>query len=112
VRIIFRFLDAVYPSNKQQALLLFHQCLEHSTADSVFYLLARQIRYLIVSKSLGKRGLIGLHPFQQQKIFSLSQKYSLNQLIKFHSQLLLADWRQKTSQSDLSFQLDLILASL
>ncbi|MBU3956737.1 hypothetical protein KKI19_00445 [Patescibacteria group bacterium] len=112
--IIFKFLDALLPGNSRQSLSLLKQAVGQSSAENVFYMLARQIRYLIIANQIGKEGLSGLHPFQQQKIASQAKKFQLSQLLTLHRKLLYIDWQQKTGQApmDLAGQLDLLVASL
>lgn len=112
--IIFKFLDALLPGNSRHSLSLLKQAVGQSSAENVFYMLARQIRYLIIANQLGKKGLTGLHPFQQQKIAIQAKKFQLSQLLTLHRKLLYIDWQQKTGQApmDLSAQLDLLVASL
>lgn len=112
--IIFKFLDSFLPRNNRQALKLLKQTIDQSSVENVFYMLARQIRYLIIANQLDREGLTGLHPFQQQKINAQAKKFKLSQLLTFHRKLLYIDWQQKTGQApmDLAGQLDLLVASL
>lgn len=112
--IIFKFLDAFLPRNGRYSLRLLKQAVNQSSAENVFYMLARQIRYLIIAQQLGEEGLIGLHPFQQKKMITQTKKFKLGQLLTIHRKLLYIDWQQKTGQApiDLAGQLDLLVASL
>lgn len=112
--IIFKFLDSFLPGNNRQALKLLKQTVDQSSVENTFYMLARQLRYLIIANQLGKEGLNGLHPFQQQKISAQAKRFKLSQLLTFHRNLLYIDWQQKTGQApmDLAAQLDLLVASL
>lgn len=112
--IIFKFLDSFLPGNSRRSLTLLKQAVGQSSAENVFYMLARQVRYLIIANQLGKEGLAGLHSFQQQKIALQAKKFELSQLLTIHRKLLYIDWQQKTGQApmDLAGQLDLLVASL
>lgn len=112
--VIFKFLDSFLPGNSRQSLNLLSQAVGQSSSENVFYMLARQIRYLIIAHELGQKGLTDLHPYQQQKIASQAQKFKLGLLLTLHRKLLYIDWQQKTGQApiDLSAQLDLLVASL
>jgi hypothetical protein len=112
--VIFRFLDAILPHNRRNALRLLKQAINQTSVETVFYQLARQIRYLIIANQLGKSSLSDLHPFQQSKIAVQAKKFELGQLLTLHRKLLYIDWQQKTGQAamDLGGQLDLFLASL
>lgn len=112
--VIFKFLDSFLPGNSRQSLNLLSQAVGQASAENVFYMLGRQIRYLIIAHELGQKGLSDLHPYQQQKIASLAKKFQLGQLLTLHRKLLYIDWQQKTGQApmNLSAQLDLLVASL
>lgn len=112
--IIFKFLDSLLPGNSRRSLSLLRQAVGQSSAENVFYMLARQVRYLIIANQLGKEGLSELHSFQQQKIALQAKKFELSQLLTLHRKLLYIDWQQKTGQApmELAGQLDLLVASL
>ena len=112
--IIFKFLDSVISGNSRVSLQFLRQAINQSSAEGVFYMLARQVRYLIIANQLDKEGLTGLHPFQVQKIASQAKKFKLGELLTIHRKLLYIDWQQKTGQApmDLAGQLDLLIASL
>lgn len=111
---IFQFLDSLTPGEGKTSLSFLHLCLKQGSAEMVFYMLARQLRLLIMAADLGKKGLTSLHPFQQEKIARQAKKFTLSQLLSLHQQLLKIDWQQKTGQAPmpLSSQLDLLIASL
>ncbi len=112
--IIFKFLDSLLPGNNRHSLSLLKQAVGQSSAENVFYMIARQVRYLIIANQMGKEGLAELHPFQQQKIAAQAKKFQLSQLLELHRKLLYIDWQQKTGQApmNLAGQLDLLVASL
>ncbi|MFH1289240.1 MAG: hypothetical protein ABIH88_00785, partial [Patescibacteria group bacterium] len=62
--IVFNFLDSVYPLNYKDSLKLFHECLKKTSAEQIFYLLIKQVRFMIIANDLGRDGLKGLHPYQ------------------------------------------------
>lgn len=112
--IVFNFLDSVYPANYKASLKLFHEVLKKTSAEQVFYLLIKQVRFMIIANNLGKEGLKGLHPYQAHKIASLCQRFSQEQLLVIHKNLVRIDFNQKTGKTvlDLSSQLDLFLGSI
>ena len=69
---------------------------------------------MIIASDLGQNGLKGLHPYQAHKIASLCRKFSQEQLLVIHKNLVLIDFNQKTGKTvlDLSSQLDLLLGSI
>lgn len=111
---IFKFLDSLAPGNQKKSLTLLHQCLEQDLPEIVFYMLARQVRLLLLAKDLGKKGLAKMASWQQNKLGQQASKFELMKLLQLHQQLLKIDWQQKTGQSPLSLasQLDLLVASL
>ncbi|MBU1127168.1 hypothetical protein KKF11_02385 [Patescibacteria group bacterium] len=112
--IVFNFLDSVYPSNYKISLRLFHECLKKTSAEQIFYLLIKQVRFMIIASDLGQNGLKGLHPYQAHKITSLCRKFTQEDLLVIHKNLVLIDFNQKTGKTvlDLSSQLDLFLSSI
>lgn len=111
--VIFRFLDSLAPGNITQSINLFHQSLEQDPPELIFYLLARQIRLLILAADLGEKGLGQMKDWQKGKLIRQAKKFGLIKLIKIYKELLQIDWQQKTSQTpfNLVSQLDLFLAS-
>jgi len=111
--VIFRFLDSLAPGNSNVSLDLFHQCLEQDPPELIFFLLAKQIRLLILAVDLGKKGLSKMEDWRVGKLIHQGQKFGLRPLIFLYKELLKIDWQQKTGQTpfDLVSQLDLFLAS-
>lgn len=102
---LFNFLDDLTLTN-------FHQALINNPAELIFYLLHRRISRLI--QALDDPGSLKGAPWQIGKLKTQAKKYSLDQLLDFHHQLLTLDEQLKTSQSILSLAgcLDLLLLEL
>ena len=111
---IFHFLDSLHPGNNKIALLLLHQALEQLPAEMVFFMLVRHFRFLILASDLGKKGLSNMPPWHQSKLINQGDKFALDRLLSIYKSLLRIDSRQKTGKTvfNLSFQLDLLVASL
>jgi DNA polymerase III delta subunit len=111
--VIFKFLDSLQPKNNKIMLELLHQCLEIDSQEMVFYMLARQIRSLLIAKDMGKKGLSGA-PWQIGKLISQAKRHTLKELLSFYKKLLIADEQIKTGQSilPLSYHLDLIILQM
>lgn len=111
---IFYFLDSLAPGKGEDSLSYLHVCFKQGSAEMVFYMLAQQIKYLIMAVDLGEKGLVGLHPFRKEKILRQAKKFTLPHLLSLHRKLLKIDWQQKTGQAPfpLSSQLDLLITSL
>jgi len=110
---LFKWLDELSPmptSFKTQSTLL-QKALYQDGAELCFFLLIRQVRMLLSSKSgVAIQGA----PFMISKISRQSQKYSLPELLQLHQQLYLLDLRQKTSQlrGSLALELDLLMRGM
>lgn len=113
-RMIFKFLDSLSSDNKKMSLIFLHQSLYHDAPEMISYLLARQLKYLIIANDLGEKGLEDLPPWQRIKFIRQAKKFSLRKLLSLYKELLMIEWRQKTGQNQfsLSSQLDLFIASI
>ncbi len=102
---LFNFLDTLNLKN-------FHLALINNPAELIFYLLHRRISQLI--QALDDPAALKGAPWQIAKLKSQTKKYSLDQLLNFHHQLLILDEQAKTSQNILSLAgcLDLLLLEL
>lgn len=111
--LIFQFLDAVWPGN-QKTMLKSLKLLKSEQPELVFYLLCRRISQLIVAGDLGKAGLTKMAPWQQAKMLSQAQKFTLQQLTAFYQKLLTIDKQIKTGQTlaPLDYHLDLLIMAL
>ena len=112
--LIFHFLDSFFPGNAKNSLTLLHQCLEQEPPEIIFFMLARQIRFLILAADLGKKGLVQMESWRAEKLIRQAQRFTLIKLMKIYRQLLKIEVQQKTGQTpfSLSSQLDLLIVSL
>ncbi|MCX6724919.1 MAG: hypothetical protein NTV20_02350 [Candidatus Shapirobacteria bacterium] len=112
--VIFRFLDSLSPGKTKISLTLLHQCLVQDSPEIIFFMLARQIRFLILAADLGKKGLDQMESWRAEKLIRQAQYFTLIKLMKIYRQLLKIEVQQKTGQTPftLSSQLDLLVASL
>ena len=97
-RSLFKFLESLSPGNYQWSLKLLHQSLEGDSPQMVFFMLARQIRLLIIAKDLGEKGLEKMAPWQKNKLTVQSEKFTMNELFGIQKRLLKIDFEQKTSR--------------
>ena len=112
-KLLFTWMDSLSPqTDKARLLTLFHQVTDQEPVEFIFLMLARQIRLLIQTKE-GISPPSG-SPFMLSKLRHQAQFFTLEQLLKLHSQLLKIDLDQKNgkSQLDLKAQLDLWQISL
>lgn len=112
--LIFHFLDSFFPGNAKNSLTLLHQCLEQEPPEIIFFMLARQIKQLILAADLGQKGLSQMDNWRTEKLIRQAQKFTLIKLMKIYRQLLKMEVLQKTGRTpfSLSSQLDLLVASL
>ena len=112
--VIFRFLDSLSPGKAKISLTFLHQCLTQDPPEIIFFMLARQIRFLILAADLGKKGLGQMESWRAEKLIRQAQRFTLIKLMKIYRQLLKIEVQQKTGQTPftLSSQLDLLVASL
>ncbi len=111
--IIFKFLDSIKPKNNKLMLSLFHQCLKNQPAEMVFYMLARQLRILLLANDLGEEGLSG-PSWMKSRFIRQAENFKLEELKKIYKKLLEIDINIKTGRTpmSLSWQLDLLLSQL
>jgi len=110
--VIFKFLDSFKPNNQKTVLSFYHQCLKHSPAEMIFYMLHRRISQLIQAKD--EKYQLKAAPWQIGKLKSQAKNFNLNQLLKIHSQLLQIDYQIKKGKNitPLSTQLDFFLMDI
>lgn len=112
--LLFHFLDSLAPKNERLSLNLLHECLVQESPEIVFFMLTKQVKYLILAADLGKKGLGQMESWRAEKLIRQAQKFTLIKLMKIYRQLLKIEVQQKTGQTPftLSSQLDLLVASL
>lgn len=111
--VIFKFLDSL-GSSKKISLGFLHQVINQESPEMVFYMLVRRISLLLIAKDLGPKGLQKMADWQKSRLVAQAKRFSLNQLLKCHRQLLEIDYQQKTGQSvtPLNSSIDLLVVSL
>lgn len=113
--IIFKFLDSLGPNNARFSLNFLHQTFNQDGPEMVCWMLARQVRFLIMASDLGEKGLPkSLAGWQKAKLVRQAKKFSLEKLLWFYRKLLEIEWQEKTGRASipLSSSLDLLIASL
>lgn len=109
---VFKFLDSIIPNQRHIGLKYLHQSLQTNPIELVFYFLSRRVSQLI--QALDKPQTLKSSPWQKNKLVSQATKFTLDQLIQLHHQLLQLDYINKTGQTpfDLLTELDLLLVNL
>jgi DNA polymerase-3 subunit delta len=114
---IFKTIDAISSKDKGMALNLLHQHLKKG--DSPLYLFSMikfQISNLIIVKDLTEKRISlsqsNLHPFVAKKSYSLSQKFSLEQLRKIYRKIFKLELKIKTGKIDPALALDILVVEI
>ncbi|OLN30506.1 DNA polymerase III subunit delta [Desulfosporosinus metallidurans] len=114
---VFDLLDAVANRSSAKALGTLHEVLLEEHPLKVLTLLVRQVRLLLGCNALRRRGgnvveapsLLGISPFEAQKIWQQSVKLSTEQLSKALSECLKTDLALKTSGGDPGLLLEMMI---
>lgn len=109
---LFQWLDTLGVSKDKKTLLAqLQEIIKEESAHFCFTMIARQVRLLISTLDDGK---ITGAPFVIAKLRKQAQRFTLQQLLAVHKQLLEIDYKQKRSLSKLSLEqeLDLLVLSL
>ncbi len=114
---IFDLLDAVASRSSAKALLALREVLRKEHALKVLALLVRQVRLLLGCDALRKRGgnvaeapsVLGISPYEAQKVWQQSAKLSTEQLYKALSECLNTDLAMKTGGGDPGLLLEIML---
>jgi DNA polymerase-3 subunit delta len=118
---IFKTIDALASKDKKQALELIHKHLEKG--DSPLYLLSMinfQFRNLLITKDLIQKyrspyilsKVTHLHPYIIKKSYSLTQKFTIQELKKIYQKIYQTDLNIKTGKIELETALDLLIAEM
>lgn len=110
--IIFKFLDSFFPENAKNCLLLFADCLLTNEPEMIFFMLVKQIRYLLLAQSENNNikptefpsDYSGLAPWQKGKLYKQAQLWTLEKLSKLYEELITTDFNLKTGQTNLNIE--------
>lgn len=114
---VFELLDAVAARSSAVALQKLYQVLRQEHALKVLTLLVRQVRMLLGTQALRQKGgnvndaprLLGMKPFEAQKVWRQSEKLSWNQLETALGECLSTEVGIKTGQGEAKFLLELMV---
>jgi DNA polymerase-3 subunit delta len=121
---IFEMVDALGNRNGPQAIAIFHRLLGSRDADSIFHMVVRQFRMLLLGREIldqggGKNEIINslkLNPYAadylSDKIMSQARRFTLPDLEAIYHRLLSIDIANKSSEMDVDLSLDLLIADL
>lgn len=108
-KIIYKFLESVYPGNSLEYLKLLHFLLEQDQIELIFYLLGMHFKDLYWVKS--DPSSVPYASWKVSKLESQARKFEKGQLEKIIGEMARIDILVKTSKKDLTHELDLMLVS-
>ncbi|HEX9012658.1 MAG TPA: DNA polymerase III subunit delta [Anaerolineaceae bacterium] len=122
---VFAMVDALGARDGQEASYRLHVLLEEQDVRSIFSMIVRQFRYLLLAREILDRGggiaqvkaELGREPFRMpgflaEKVVSQAGRFTLAGLEDIYRRLLALDEASKTSQGDPSVALDVLIAEL
>jgi len=114
---LFAFLDALRPGNGRQLIQLFHQTLESTEAEMVFFMLVRQLRILLCMSEGGNNTIsevARIAPWQRGKLEGQMKTFGKEKLEGLYIRLFSIEVGQKTGglQSSLTSAIDFFLAEI
>ena len=117
---IFAMVDALASGKGKSAQKLLHRLLESDDPFSVWGMVVRQFRLLLLAREvIDNRGgpreveqALGVHSFVAEKVFSQAKRFSLPALEKIYHKLLEIDEAAKTSQVPLDLAMETLVVEL
>jgi len=117
---VFDFVDALSTGNVKSAQRLLHRLLENEDAFSLWGMVIRQFRLLLLAREvLDSRGdkdevarALGVHPFVAEKTTGQAQAFTLPVLERIYHKMLEIDEGVKTGQFSLELALDTLVVEL
>ena len=115
---IFKMVDALGMQNGKQALSMLHRLLEVQDAQSIFLMVVRQFRLVLLASEILEGGGtdrevardLHLQPFIAQKISTQARRFSIATLEGVYRRLLEIDEATKTGQMEGEVALDAFIA--
>jgi len=117
---VFDFVDALSTGNSKTAQRLLHRLLENEDAFSLWGMVIRQFRLLLLAREvLDSRGdkdevarALGVHPFVAEKTTGQARTFTVPVLERIYHRLLEIDEGVKTGQFSLELALDALVVEL
>lgn len=110
-KLLFKFLEEIYPDNFSKNLSLLKELRKIYTAEFLFLMISRQIKYLILASD---NALSGMPSWMRYKYVKQAKYFSKERLLKLYKRLLIMDINQKTGSAsyEIAKELDLLLVTL
>jgi DNA polymerase-3 subunit delta len=117
---IFAMVDALAAGNSKAAQRMLHGLLENQDAFSLWGMVIRQFRLLLLAREVieahgGQREVeqaLGVHAFVAEKVFGQAKRFTLPALENIYHKLLEIDEAAKTGQVTLDLALDMLVVEL
>lgn len=117
---IFDMVDALALGNGRTAQKLLRRMLEDADAFSVWPMIIRQFRLLLLAREVIEQGggeietvqVLGVHPFVAKKAFGQARRFSLAALERIYHKLLDIDEAAKTGRTPLDVALEMLVVEL
>jgi DNA polymerase-3 subunit delta len=117
---IFAMVDALAAGNGKAAQRMLHLLLENEDAFSLWGMIIRQFRLLLLAREVidargGQREVeqaLGVHAFVAEKVFGQANRFTLPALERIYHRLLEIDEGAKTGQVTLDLALDMLVVEL
>jgi len=117
---VFSMTDALADGNTREASRHLHHLLENQEPHSLFYLVVRQFRLLIMAREVLDEGggaaeimkELRQPKFVADKLARQAQRFSMTDLENIYRRLLTVDEAAKTSRTTIDLALDLLIARL
>lgn len=115
---VFALVDALGTGNGRLAQKMLRELLEQDEPFSIFGMVVRQFRLLIIAREVLDEGgnlasvteALGAHPYVAEKIFNQARAFRMQTLEAIYRRLLQMDEDAKTSQVPLDLALDMFIA--
>jgi DNA polymerase-3 subunit delta len=114
---IFALVDALGNGQGKAAQAMLHRLLDEQDAFSIFGMVVRQFRLLLLAREVieeggNVQGALKQHPFVAKKLTAQARHFSLVDLESIYKHLLKIDEDAKTSQVSLDLALDIFVMEL
>jgi len=108
-KILFKFLEVIYPGNQKNMLLLFEELAKKEAVELIFFMIVRQFRNLLVVKDENNSKQLGFSPWQEARLTNQARYFTIEQLLNNYNKLLEIDIAQKTGKSSFNLKKDIEL---
>jgi len=117
---VFDLVDALGTGNGQKAQKMLHQLLESEDPFSLWGMVIRQFRLLLLAREVIESGgsqkevekALGIHSYVAQKVYDQARRFTMSALESIYHKLLKIDEGAKTGQVPLDLALDMLVVEL